>query len=298
MGTFMGHVLPGSFFLFFGIWWTIQISARYYRCKYSPKGPAYRSTVTFLVPTRCCGDWQMEGYAKLLLCSFGLVMEIITGFNSSGSFAYMGNGQHATMFFFFGFCGLVDILLHHKVPLPKHSDYVISVMATFVEGLLFKFHLHGRTDLDVQVHTLLVYAIFIQCIVVVSEVSWPTNVMFIYGRAFLTLLQGTWFYQVAFILYNPFPDAAKWDGEDHMQIMLSTIFFAWHMMAIFIFMLLVALVTSCYHRRRASGKSQAYRDDEMAMERLITKDLNGHTMLALNQDSDSDLEFQQPVNKS
>ena len=33
MGTFAGHVLPGAFFLLFGLWHSVDTYLRYFRCR-------------------------------------------------------------------------------------------------------------------------------------------------------------------------------------------------------------------------------------------------------------------------
>ena len=38
--------------------------------------------------------------------------------------------------------------------------------------------------------------------------------------------QGTWFIQVAFILYSPF--GSNWDLDNHQEMMQITIIYAWH----------------------------------------------------------------------
>ncbi|XP_076339343.1 transmembrane protein 45B-like [Tachypleus tridentatus] len=175
MGTFGGHILPGSFFILFAIWWTISLFVKYFRVL-SQRGPARRYR---------------------------------------------------------------DILLFYKFPVPPDSDYVSMVMALSVEALLFHFHLHGRSDMDVHVHTLLLYTVVASAAVLIVEINHRDNVSVVFLRAFFTFLQGTWFYQIGFILYNPISDALPWDQNNHQQIMLVTAIFAWHMAAITVFMGLI-----------------------------------------------------------
>ncbi len=55
------------------------------------------------------------------------------------------------------------------------------------------------------------------CVVsTLAEMFQPTNVMPALCRVYFTLLQGTWFYQIAFILYAPSHN--KWDEDDHTQV--------------------------------------------------------------------------------
>ena len=168
----------------------------------------------------CCLRWEVEGFIKILLCIVGICGELATAFND-GHFAYLGNGQHATMFFFFALSGFVDILVHYKVPLPPNIEYFAVILAFIVEGILFKFHLHGRSDLDISIHTLLVIAVFSTVVSFILEVRYKDKVLVALLRAFTVLVQGTWFIQIGFILYNPLPGAQPWNGEDHDMILLG-----------------------------------------------------------------------------
>ena len=77
-------------------------------------------------------------------------------------------------------------------------------MAFVVEGLLFAFHLKG-TALDFELHLLLVLTIFATALVMFLETSHPHTLQLTALRAMLVLQQGTWFIQVAYILYTGQP---------------------------------------------------------------------------------------------
>ncbi|CAG5134138.1 unnamed protein product, partial [Candidula unifasciata] len=65
--------------------------------------------------------------------------------------------------------GVVDIAVHYGVPLPPKTDYMSMVIALVVEGLLFNSHVHGRSELDIHIHMLLVYVIFSTAVVMALE---------------------------------------------------------------------------------------------------------------------------------
>ena len=70
------------------------------------------------------------------------------------------------------------------------------LVAVFVEGLLFAFHLHGRSALDIHVHQLLIITIAITFVSVVNEWKHRNNVLAVVFRSLCFLIQGTWFIQV------------------------------------------------------------------------------------------------------
>ena len=245
MGTFGGHALPGGFFFVFGFWWTFQTYRRYFKTKRNRGN--FRCTPT----TKCdclCGcarNYEIEGLVKVVLISFGMIGELVTGTRCE-SFC-TGNLQHMTMFFFFGLTGVVDLLVHHKVALPSGAQYAAILLALIVELVLFRFHLHGRTDMDVQMHTLLMYSVVLSIVVVAVEFRYQNSALCMLARCFCALLQGTWFFQIGFVLYPPFSDKSGWDENNHEQMLLITAMFAWHMAGHVTFIIVVGIVMSrCY----------------------------------------------------
>ena len=76
------------------------------------------------------------------------------------------------------------------------------------------------------------------------------------ARAYSVLLQGTWFWQAGFVLYSPLPGAVPWRQDDHEQMMVVTMMFAWHMAGVFVVMLCIgAVVAACHGTRRSDGGS-------------------------------------------
>ena len=259
MGTFAGHALPGTFLMAFGIWMTFKALYGYYRKihfensnrnQYLGKSQHSKS-----IPLTQC----LEGALKLIFTTIGFIGEIVTGLNG-GKFEYIGNGQHATMFFFFGLSGLVDILLYFKCPLPPFFDSAVLLAAFIVEALLFNFHLHGRSELDVVIHTLLLYVVYATIACLLAKMASGTSkqsALIKLAFSFCVLLQGTWFWQVGFILYNPFPGATKWTPDDHREIVLVTMMFAWHMAAILVSMAIAAILISHKVRYKMGNKNNS-----------------------------------------
>jgi len=300
MGTFGGHALPGSFFIIFGLWWTVQMFRRYFASQRKGSVP-YKSSVTFPVDFICCGSaklrrWEWEGFFKIFFTLIGFLGEVITA-HKDGRFTHFGNGQHATMFFFFGMSGAVDILVYHRAPLPKDSEYLIGALSFIVEAVLFMFHLHGRTQFDVLIHTLLLYVVYGNIIVTIVEMRYRNSITVSLARAYLILLQGTWFWQAGFLLYNPLPGSVPWHDNDHDEIMVVTMMFAWHMAAIFIIMMIIGSLVAAFESRstccRVSGddsKSRQY-DTVRLLDRRDIDDTNGNTNKELDISDGEDIDF-------
>ena len=141
--------------------------------------------------------------------------------------------------------------------LPQYLDYALGIVAFTVEGFLFAFHLHSRAPLDIHLHTLLVYAICGCVLSTCLEFARPEQVLFTYGRILFTFLQGTWFWQIGFILYPPFESAAfKWNRCDHEQIMTATMNFCLHVLIILTGLLVQMCVINCLYNKSKQLKSQ------------------------------------------
>jgi hypothetical protein len=75
----------------------------------------------------------------------------VTGFGENGQFE-LHNAQHMTMFGFFAFNAIFELMYHFKVPaLPPQLEYTAAILAFAIEALLFTWHLEGRKPVDVQV---------------------------------------------------------------------------------------------------------------------------------------------------
>lgn len=304
MGTFGGHALPGSFFIIFSVWWTVQQFRRYFASQ-RKGGLPFKSTVTYPLDFIRCGPpglrrWEWEGFFKVFFTTIGFMGEVITA-RHDGQFAYFGNGQHATMFFFFGLSGAVDILVHHGAPLPRGVEYLIATLAFIVEAMLFMFHLHGRTSIDVLIHTLLLYVVYFNIIVCIIEMRYRHSITVALSRTFLVFVQGTWFWQAGFLLYNPLPGAVEWEGENHEQMMVVTMMFAWHMGAVFIIMASIgAIVAACQSRGGCCavgveelGNGRRY-DGMRLLNQDETKTMTTSFDAELDSESDA-VDFEKPI---
>ena len=159
-----------------------------------------------------------------------------------------------------GISGVVDILVHHRAPLPEGIEYLIGCLSFAVEAVLFMFHLHGRTDMDVLIHTLLLYVVYANVLVVILEMRYRHSITVALSRAYIVFLQGTWFWQAGFLLYNPIPGSVPWKEDDHEQMMVVAMMFAWHMAAVFIVMVCIgAAVAACQTR---NGRAEVGADGD------------------------------------
>ncbi|XP_037273356.2 transmembrane protein 45B [Rhipicephalus microplus] len=231
MGTFIGHALTGSFLFFFGTWWTFAAWRNYVRSRETKR--RYQCRCSYAVPG-LPPKFSTEGIVKITSCCICIAMESSVT-SRRNSLAYTESVLQQTMYAFFLLNGVVDVLYNAGLPLPPNTDYVVLLIATASEGLLFHFYLQGKPLLDVMIHTLLVYTIAALVACLIAEMCRPRSILASLGRAYFCLLQATWLWQIAFILYNPLPGYKPWDVQSHIDSMMATSVFAWHMIAVLVY---------------------------------------------------------------
>lgn len=282
MGTLLGHLLPGSFFIAFALWWSFITHLRYIRStRGRSKTCKYRATTA--MPCICCPfglkNLPIEPLIKIFFMVLGILGEVVTGVkihhnsnvyipsepheihehhshvhkrddhlsNSTNSITTwtfeFGNAQHATMYAAFALGALVEVLIHYRVELPKSIEFACGFFGFATEALLFSFHVHGQDDIERLGHQLLLIAIYGCIISGALEAYNRENVLFTYARILFTFLQGTWFFQIGFSMWPPFKFLENlWDPNNHQHLMFFACTFVWHAIIIFISLLIQLLI--------------------------------------------------------
>lgn len=247
MGSLAGHVLPGSIFLVFGLWWAFISMWTHLKIgsgtqKHPRTKPNKESTkpavVSFFeykrdhglsrkswLPQPFCVRVPLEPILKLLIPFVGIIAEAfmdvvnVNGhpkiewklyklYDENGNLNDLGKPHHITMYSAFLLSGIID-LLSLVIKFPRHTGQLFASMAFWIEGILFYFHTECRTKLDVQVHFILTIVIFGCAIVAMLRMIQATNLLINIAFSFGVILQGTWFIQIGHTLYPP--SGKKWD---------------------------------------------------------------------------------------
>ncbi|XP_024920420.1 transmembrane protein 45A isoform X5 [Cynoglossus semilaevis] len=251
MGSFKGHALPGSFFFLVGLWWTGKYALLHATRRNKNLG-------SFRLASRAT-QRRLEVAESCVVILFSVVGILAEQFAANGPrlhlydsvekhWAFLMNWQHSTMYLFFGLAATVTVILHTTEGAPVAIDRLMLAVAFFNEGFLFLYHLHGRSALDVHVHQLLLYAIFGVAIVAALEVFQRGNIILELLRCCLTVVQGTWFWQIGFVLYPP--GGADWDQKDVGNMMFITMCYSWHLAFSMLIVALLYSATSCGVRFR------------------------------------------------
>uniref|UniRef100_A0A8D2ITW2 Transmembrane protein 45B n=1 Tax=Varanus komodoensis TaxID=61221 RepID=A0A8D2ITW2_VARKO len=137
------------------------------------------------------------------------------------------NWQHMTMYLFYGFSGVVDVLMYTPLKLPVGLDRLLVALALFAEGFLFHFHDYQDATLTEHLYSLMSIAIFGAALCAMLEVFLRDHTILELFRASLFILQGSWFWQVGFVLYPPW-GGPGWNQADPGNKNFLTMCFFWH----------------------------------------------------------------------
>lgn len=275
MGSFVGHAVPGSMFLLLSIWWFLGALIRTHQNTKTRRGLLRSSgtvntrlkslsPVWYPCPGKTLSKIPLEPIVKVFCAFLGVLGELVIHaswalIGKDGEFVKdnVNNHSHTAMYCFFGLSGVVDLVIWYgALPLPPMCDYLIMSACFWVEGFLFYFHLHGHEELSVRLHTILYIIIFITAALFLADVFFTQNrALFSLMRAILLGVQGSWFYQIAFVLYGPNP----WKNTPTNVEVLS-IAFAWHL---FIFLCLSLVIVAMFNRFCAKKYTRDNQLDEV-----------------------------------
>ncbi|KAK2828603.1 hypothetical protein Q5P01_019637 [Channa striata] len=228
MANFGGHAIPGSFFLFYGFWLIVKHTLQHFWRTTQPKGrqimPPFFKKMEYL-----------EGGLQIFASFVGIMVEqfVVDGPHAhlydkeNNSWVKLMNWQHSTMYLFFGISGIASVASATSKLVPVGVDRLAISLALFVEGFLFYYHVDSRPLLDRHIHSLLLVAVFGGSASTILEVFIRDNIILELLRGGLFILQGTWFYQIGFVLFPL--SGPEWDLTLHANVMFVTMCFCWHL---------------------------------------------------------------------
>ncbi|KAJ9707475.1 hypothetical protein PVL29_002487 [Vitis rotundifolia] len=206
MGSFMGHVLPGTLFLAVGLW---HIWSAVVRFVMNPKGFKVR------VWNPVSGFDGRLRYLELYVVAIGAFIDMCIELLYSTHLKFFVNGvlnpshmndfEHSGMLLMFFIFGVVALLSQQTglVPLPEGALCLIAATAFSAEYFLFYFHSTTHKGLEGYYHLLLVILIGLCILSTIFGALMPTSFPVDLCCGIAIALQGLWFYQTAFTLYGP-----------------------------------------------------------------------------------------------
>ena len=261
MGSFAGHVLPGSFFLVCSSWWwlnLLRLTAKTSSTRNRDRLAGAKSTVHFNTWFHCERPRRLtrlpvEPILKVVAASVGILAEVSHGdwtlLNQNRDFVHLNNFSHATMFAVFLICALTEILAFvDAVAVPRSTEHVLSSLAFMVVGTLFYYHVDGRPLLDQLVHAFIYTPAFTLALVLMLEAWQRTSRLLVMIRTVLLAVLGTWFLQAAHILHG----AQPWRDTPANQTVVPLLFF-WHVTGVILFALVSLIMVKIFSRICGTG---------------------------------------------
>ncbi|NXX22649.1 TM45B protein, partial [Podargus strigoides] len=224
--SFLGSALRGTFFSVFGLWWSVRYPLKYLRQKGSAESrPSH-------------GIQRVEVFEGAVKACFALAGILVEQFVPAGphlqlyspethSWTDLTHWHYTTIYLFFLLSGIVDIVSHSLLKLPLGLDRLLLSVALFIEGLLFCYRDYSDAALDQHLHSLLAMAIFAGALCALLEVFLRDHIILETFRTSSFLLQGSWLWQIGFVLSPPW-GGPGWDQTDRGNFTFLTMCFCWH----------------------------------------------------------------------
>uniref|UniRef100_A0A8C8SWN6 Transmembrane protein 45B n=1 Tax=Pelusios castaneus TaxID=367368 RepID=A0A8C8SWN6_9SAUR len=256
MSSFIANALRGTFFMFFGLWWSVKYPLKYLSRRLNEDSRASRWIQKLDV---------LEGAAKAFFALAGMLAEqfvpnlshVSVYSGQSQSWEKLANWQYMTMYFFYGLSGIVDVLSYSPLKLTLGLDRLLLSVALCIEGFLFCFQDYNNASLDQHLYSLLVIAVFGGALCTLMEVFLRDHAILEFFRTSFFILQGSWFWQIGFVLSPPW-GGPGWDQTDRGNFMLLTMGFFWHYAAALLITTANSIFSRWYVVGRGNGRLRLY----------------------------------------
>lgn len=185
MDNNLPRILIGLIFYAFGLKWCYEYAK--YWVSLRPRDNSHVTKGLRLLEKckKLVSGHPVEGCLKLIATAVGLAGTVTGGLEEVG--AVSPKVVLATIYLFFAFSGLVDVL-NFYFPHNVSEGLVKLALAQsfFIEGFLFSW---GSIGSNALVDTILAFIVWTTSVAVILELVWPELKLL---RAYMTLLHGGW----------------------------------------------------------------------------------------------------------
>ncbi|XP_023742154.1 uncharacterized protein LOC111890230 [Lactuca sativa] len=202
MGSLVGHLAPGFWFLLKGFWHLLN------HIKLHVQNPKTYHSLPWFPSTKIR---YLELYVIMVGCSMFIVMELFIGpnrhqpFDTDGTIPsnHLHTFEHSLISLAFLVYGAFGILLDKFVPIAQYElTHLIEGIAFGQQLLLFHFHSADHKGVEGQYHMLLQILILISFITTLMGIGYQKSFIVSFIRSISVLFQGLWLIVMGFMLWT------------------------------------------------------------------------------------------------
>lgn len=233
MMDFFDDALAGTLFFIFGLWHLLNVFYYHIKFKGAQQNHSKKHVIAHTLRFPCQDHHvPLEGIVKLILCTIGMVAQ--------GYGVVQKNAekcQYFTIYTFFCFSGLIDILMFYGVSIPEKFDYFVHIISFSAEGLQFNFPIRDKLLLGVTLHKILVYLCYLNAVAVIGLMVLKRRLILHVFFGVCLLVHGSWLFHVGYIIYVK--NMSLLIGA---EMKISAIF-CWHLFlnTVFVFLLFMVM---------------------------------------------------------
>ncbi|KAL7595547.1 hypothetical protein Lser_V15G29267 [Lactuca serriola] len=202
MGSLVGHLAPGFWFLLKGFWHLLN------HIKLHVQNPKTYHSLPWFPSTKIR---YLELYVIMVGCSMFIVMELFIGpnrhqpFDTDGTIPsnHLHTFEHSLISLAFLVYGAFGILLDKFVPIAQYElTHLLEGIAFGQQLLLFHFHSADHKGVEGQYHMLLQILILISFITTLMGIGYQKSFIVSFIRSISVLFQGLWLIVMGFMLWT------------------------------------------------------------------------------------------------
>ena len=256
MGTFAGHAYIGIFLCIGGLLWCFLAIQTHLITSNKRKGKKSKFASNDIpvgseelferswLPLSCCPNFPFEPMIKIILPFIAIIIEtliennhhrysfsIFHVYDNEGKLRDQGRLHHITMHIAFIISGTVDILTMF-IKFPRHTSKLFLSLAFAIEFILIYLHTAGRSEINIEAHSILEFTIFMCLIFSLLRIASSLSIVINLGFGSCIFLQGTWMFQVGYFLFSDFLSTQQNLKDNHAILMFIGETFAWHILLI------------------------------------------------------------------
>ncbi|EGW14707.1 transmembrane epididymal protein 1A [Cricetulus griseus] len=262
MGTLEGHLMPGVGFLLYSLYYSVLTSLALLREQKVLKHP--------MLPRKLCGHRLLpqvsyEALIKVLMGTLAVVCELfyppgenrlqmIDWKDPRRPFIFKDNWQHVTMFGFFAFSGVVDLVSQSRLVRSwgEKLEHAAEALAFYVLVVLMATHTENKSSLEIRVHLLLMVPSFLLALVTTVEVWLPNHPPIWILKCLLGLVFSNWLFQIC-EMYVPLT-GQPWRSDSPADRAFLSVFFCWYIAFSIALFIAVYGLCSLWHCHYSSWK--------------------------------------------